>query len=559
MPYAAFRRMPVPQQIAQTLEATTIPAPTRGLVLDENQAFMQPGAALVLDNWKPTLQGIALRAGCIRWCTLPETTPVISTFKYISGNQEEIFAGNATKLYNVTASVPTLVQDGQLDGNYSCAQLNNQGGDYIVAVNDAGDPPLRYDGTSWEQLTPTYVPPPDKPSNIVKPDGSALNFVDVCKYKEHLFFIEASSMNAWYLPINAVGGTVELIPLSGSASKGGFLLFCATWSLSTGDGIDDKIVFGTNQGELIVFTGSNPADFSNWRQEGRYQSAKPMGKNAHISIGGDLLMATEQGIVPISACVNKSYEELELAAITKPIKPMWRDEVNEKRNWAWSMENFETYGGIFVTTPGSNPGYCLVVNASTGAWARFVGYDATCFVRVRMDMYFGTQDGKIMLADRTGYDDGVPYTATMVGGWELFQAPAQTVVWRQARASFRANNGQPFAPRLMSCVDYVVKIPPPPPAGPDPGLGDAWDEGLWGPDMGGPPPPVPTPPERAQYAQWDQDYERPTVVRNTRWVSIGTTGFSHAPIVQVTVAQMEIPIVELIAISATFERCGINV
>jgi hypothetical protein len=49
------------------------------------------------------------------------------------------------------------------------------------------------------------------------------------------------------------------------------------------------------------------------------------------------------------------------------------------------------------------------------------------------------------------------------------------------------------------------------------------------------------------------------VVRNTGWVSVGETGFSHAPICQVTVAQEATPLVELISIGATFERLGVNV
>jgi hypothetical protein len=49
------------------------------------------------------------------------------------------------------------------------------------------------------------------------------------------------------------------------------------------------------------------------------------------------------------------------------------------------------------------------------------------------------------------------------------------------------------------------------------------------------------------------------VVKNTAWVSVGETGFSHAPVVQVTVAQAARPNVELISIAATFERLGVNV
>ena len=43
-------------------------------------------------------------------------------------------------------------------------------------------------------------------------------------------------MNAWCLPLNAVGGELIYIPLSGAARKGGSLLFGASWSIDAGDG-----------------------------------------------------------------------------------------------------------------------------------------------------------------------------------------------------------------------------------------------------------------------------------------------------------------------------------
>jgi hypothetical protein len=43
------------------------------------------------------------------------------------------------------------------------------------------------------------------------------------------------------------------------------------------------------------------------------------------------------------------------------------------------------------------------------------------------------------------------------------------------------------------------------------------------------------------------------------WVSIGYTGFSHAPICQVTIAQTSPPNVELISIAATYDAAGVNV
>jgi hypothetical protein len=48
-------------------------------------------------------------------------------------------------------------------------------------------------------------------------------------------------------------------------------------------------------------------------------------------------------------------------------------------------------------------------------------------------------------------------------------------------------------------------------------------------------------------------------VRNTGWVSVGLTGYSHAPVVQVLVAQSAKPNVELISLAATFEKLGVTV
>jgi len=87
----------------------------------------------------------------------------------------------------------------------------------------------------------------------------------------------------------------------------------------------------------------------------------------------------------------------------------------------------------------------------------------------------------------------------------------------------------------------LITIPPPPPAGPDPGLLDLWDQGLW------------------DTAIWDAGNPPAPVVRDTGWVSVGLTGYSHAPIVQVTVAQQAKPEVDLISVAATYERAGINV
>jgi len=749
-PYVAFRRQAVDQQVAQNLRALTFPAPTRGIIENENETYMQPGGCMVLDNWAPTMRGIKLRGGTVLhvdlhslqnpawannthytpfdnprrrydaadgsswdcntdhtsaaapttfaqdraahpdyWIPAPASTlfrkPVISAFEYAHGNVHRMYAAHQDKLFEVTSNPPVVVALNQTSGNYTAAQLANAAGGpfgtgWMLVTNETGDPVLRFSGTTWYYVsgsksgaalwaistvyaintlvmdgadhtiwkcltnhtstgTKTFAQDRlDNPgywTSSAAPDGGGYitgplntpvmdgnNLCYVWKYRNRLFFIELNSMNAWYLDNFAISGQLKLIPLAGSANLGGKLMFGASWSLDAGDGLDEKCLFVTNMGEVLIFTGTNPGDPLNWRQQGRYQLSPPMGINAHVQVGGDMLVLTVDGVIPLSQAITKDAGQLELAMLTRTIKRMWRSEVVAKRAAAWTVEKWDEYGAIFVAVPGGNPGdrHCLLANNATGAWARFTNYDATCFVKLRGDLFFGTQDGAIMQAERTGFDTiwddfaGAfvrrPYVATMVGGWEMFGASANQIVWHQARASFKSGAGEPFQPQLSATIDYQINIPPPPAVGPDPGVLDVWDQGKWGPDLPwlndhdyavndeayqedagtgqgtiwrcltahksaatGPfqsdragaaankwtlsSPPSQT--DITLYAQWDQSAPLLVPVRNTMWVSIGMTGYAHAPIVQTTIGQTATPSVELISVSATYEPAGVNV
>jgi hypothetical protein len=562
--YAAFRRQPVPAQYAQNLRTMTLPAPTRGIIESENEAYMAPGGAIVQDNWVSTLRGVKLRGGTALWCDLhgldawdegewdisqwdapvpplsdPVRQPIVSAFEYVVGDDiHRMFAAQPTILFDVSERLPLIIKTGQHSGNYAATQLSNMSGNHLIAVNDAGDAPLYYDGAAWTTFNADQITGPVD-SNV----AHGLNLTYVWKYRNRLFFIEGGTMNAYFLDIDSFQGVLELIPLGGSAAKGGSLLFGATWSGDTGSGTDDKCVFVTTQGELIIFSGNNPGDPAGWQQQGVYAIGKPMGMNAHMALGGDILIMTVDGIVPLSQAINKDAGTLDLALPTRPVRSMWRTEVALKASVPWTMKRWDSYGGIFVTWPGGLEGnrYCAVMNNATGAWCRFVGYDAFCFMAMHETMFFGTSDGRIMQCEIGGTDAGLPYVATLVGGWEMFQAPSAMNVWHQARAVFTATADQPFLPQLDAAIDYLVTVPPPPPVGADPGIREVWDEGLW------------------DAMRWDQPTPAIAPVRNTRWVSIGKTGFAHAPIVQITVAQQALPQVELLAIGATYENAGVNV
>lgn len=560
--HVAFRRQPVPGQIALQHTTMTLPAPIRGIIENENWAYTKPGCAIILDNWFPTQKGLRLRGGSERWMTLPDPVEIVrSGFDYVSGSVKRMFAATTTRLFDVSFSdTPELVTGvgTQTDGHYSAAQLANTGGDWLLAVNDSGDYVRRFNGTAWEYLdtafagTPTRITGPVTAPASVQ-DGRGLTHI--WKHANRLFFIEGGSMNAWCLPVNAVGGELVYIPLSGAMKRGGSLLFGASWSVDSGSGLDDKCVFVSDQGEVAIFAGTDPTSSANWRQEGCYDVSVPLGKNGHEKLGGDILIATIDGIVPLTATMQKDLSALSLAAITYNIEPTWMREYRTKRAYPWMLAKWDEGNALFVTFPGAVDQASKTVGVSnlhTGAWCRYTGWDAMCFMHLNGSMFFGTQDGKIMLAESSGFDDmhwddtndvftGNNYVCTMVGGWEMFQVPPNQVTWFQARATFFSAAGEPFEPQLAATVDYEFRIPLPPNPGPDPGLLELWDQGMW------------------DNARWDQPGAPVSPIRNTMWVSIGETGFSHAPIVQVNVAQQTKPDVELVSVSATYLRMAANV
>ena len=205
--------------------------------------------------------------------------------------------------------------------------------------------------------------------------------------------------------------------------------------------------------------------------------------------------------------------------LTRTIKPMWRDSVTEKRANPWTAKKWDEYGGIFIALPGGKPGerFCLVANNVTGAWGRFTDYDATCWIRLRADMFFGTQDGIIMQAERTGLDDGRAYVCTLVGGWEMFGAPSATFVWHQARATFKSSRrravrpaarGHGRQPRLS-----FRSRPRPAPTRACATCGTRRCGGRRAPSSRH------LPADIAQYGQWDQPALLVIPARNTMWIS----------------------------------------
>lgn len=528
----AFRKavQPVARSAAQS---QTIQPPVRGWIANEALANSKPGGARVLENWFPTLTSARLRGGSQKYATI-STGPVLRMWTYKSGSTEEFFASDQTKIFNITTVadpnvIPAAVVSGQTSGYYSTAHLGTAGGDYLYAVNGTDSARL-YDGSTWTAVTGVSTPA------ITGVVTSSLSFA--WTFANRLFFIEKDTMSAWYLPVDSIGGAATKFSLAGIFQEGGSLLMGGKWSLDSGDGLDDKCVFVSTEGEVAVYQGTNPGSAADWEKVGVYQITPPMGSNATMQAGGDLLIATEDGIVPISEAVNKDVAALSLAAVTRNIEPEWKREVTARKTMPWEIVKWPTNNMMVVSLPVVDDGidpYCFVANLETGAWAKFTGWETRSIGHFEDFGYFGTNSGVIYKMEVGGSDDGAPYVCSYVGLPEHLKSPGAMKTVHSARAVFLSN--VPFNAKISMSVNYNVTLPTPPSSIANYST-DEWDSGLW------------------DVAVWDSQGAG-TV--STKWVSIGKSGFVVSPQIQITCGVTPFPRTEMIAFDVLFERGGVMV
>ncbi len=516
------------------MKAKTFPAPRRGWVLSENYAIQSPETALTLDNWFPTTTGIRVRGGRAKSATLAGAIPVRSMWEYIGASGRKRFAADLDKVYDITTpSTPTTpisaTVTGRTSGYYSTVQMTTVGGIYQYCFNGTNSP-LLYDGTSFTPITGVSTPAITGVTTSLLSQGWV--------YSNRIFMVQGGTQTAWFLPVDSVGGAAQDISLAGVFQDGGALLFGATWSLDAGDGVNQKCVFVSTTGEVAIYQGTDPSDPTKWSIQGVYNISRPLGMKAIMQAGGDLLIATEEGVIALSEAVSKDSAALSLSAVSRAIEPEWRKEAKDRISLPFEILKWSANSMMVVSLPPVTglDDICFVCNIQTGAWARFTNWQTRCMSLFNGRGYFGANDGCIYEMEAGGSDDGTPYTAAYSGAFDHLDAPGVTKTITMARTIFKA--ATPIIAKVSGSTDYAETLPSAP-SSPANFLTSEWDSGLW------------------DSALWDTSNIKASY--KTGWVGIGETGFSFAPQVQVTYGVTPLPRVELVAFDIAYEQGGLIV
>ena len=209
-PGAARHEPPMPPSAAsrcrsssrRTCSTITIPAPTRGIIQSENEAFMQPGGAhragqLGADHARR--QAARRLHALVRRC--PRRRRCISAFEYVSGNvAAHVRRQRHQAVRRHAPARRSLVKGGQTSGNYSAAQMTNAGGDCMIVGqrrrrlrccalrrHDVRDAQRRH-RRGRRRRRQHHL----RPGQARRPASAGHGLVYVWKYRNRLFFIQDS-------------------------------------------------------------------------------------------------------------------------------------------------------------------------------------------------------------------------------------------------------------------------------------------------------------------------------------------------------------------------------
>ena len=365
---------------------------------------------------------------------------------------------------------------------------------------------------------------------------AASSLIYVWVYKQRLWFVEKNSLNAWYLPVDQISGAATAFPLGGVFGRGGSLLFGATWSLDSGaeGGLSEQCIFVTTEGEVAVYQGVNPAGGGDFSKVGVYRIGRPLGSKAFIRAGGDLVIATDIGFVPISQAIQRDVAALSPGAVSYPIEVAWNERVSSRaQNWQCELWPTKQMSVIALPTGPQDTPEMLVANARTGAWALYTNWDGNCLEVFEERMFFGSQAGKIVEAEVTGTDQGTPFTGTCVVLFSDLGSPASIKIIGMARATMLS--AYPIYENISIQTDFTIDLPAAPDAAPV-GSPSVWGAGLWG------------------ASTWGQKADKKPV---QRWQSAYGSGSAIAPALQIT-SGATVPLeVELIRFDLTGQTADI--
>ena len=342
--------------------------------------------------------------------------------------------GNVATL--TTASPHNLVTNNYV--TITGATANDYNGAYVITVTGANT------FTYTMATTPAANATVAGSYTVLGVTGVNSNrFINVNLFKNRLYFTEKDSLTCWYLDVNSIAGVAQPLYFGGIARNSGYLQAMGTWTLDAGQGADDYAVFVTSMGEAIVYNGTDPNTAATWALKGVWQLGQTFNRRCFFKWAGDLLLLTQDGLVPLASALQSSRLDPRINLTDKIYYPISVAATNYYANFGWQIQYFASENMLILNIPITNGMEQYVMHTITKAWARFTGIQAYAWeVSGNSDMHFGG-DGFVGAFYGGMSDDGSNITATAQQAYSYFDSPGQLKRFTMVRPILQSTGGIP--------------------------------------------------------------------------------------------------------------------
>jgi hypothetical protein len=182
-----------------------------------------------------------------------------------------------------------------------------------------------------------------------------------------------------------------------------------SWTYDGGAGIDDSLVAISAGGDVVIYQGTDPASASTFALKGVWSvGAVPEGRRFATASGGELLILSALGLVPISVLTRGATTYDPANSLTRAIAPLFgRLFASYGAYRGWSVQTHPTANGLLVVVPVSDAGDSqqLFFSFATKGWYVWRDLPILCAATWSRELYFGTGDGRVCV--QRGYVDDV--------------------------------------------------------------------------------------------------------------------------------------------------------
>ena len=267
-------------------------------------------------------------------------------------------------------------------------------------------------------------------------------FIGVNLFKNRLYFTQKDTLNCWYMPVQSIGGAASQLDFGSIARNGGYLQAMATWTIDAGEGADDYAVFVTSNGETIVYLGTDPSSALTWALKGVWQLGQTFTRRCFFKWGGDVLLLTQDGLVPLASALQSSRLDPRVNLTDKIYYAVSQAASSFSSLPNWQISYYAGENMLILNIPTDIGMQQYVMHTITKSWGQFTGIEAYTFQMSNQNMYFGG-DGYVGKFWDTFADNGTNIVGQVQQAYSYFETRGQQKRFTMVRPMLLTDNGVP--------------------------------------------------------------------------------------------------------------------